>query len=99
MALDALRKLGLSDGEIKVYSTLSDLGRCTISSLHEKVGFQRRSLYDILTRLIEKGLITYVIENKKKFFQISHPTKILGYIEEKVHDLENTKIKCPSTCY
>ena len=91
MALEILRKIGLSDGEIKVYSALVDLGASPLSKIHEKTGTERRNIYDILNKLIERGLVTYIEENKRRLFQISHPNKIIGYIEEKKHELDKTK--------
>lgn len=91
MILDVLRKVGLSDGEIKVYSALLDLGVSTTNLIHEKTGIERRNIYDILNKLIDKGLITYIYENKRRYFQVTHPSKIIGYIEEKKDDLENVK--------
>ncbi|MCK5630659.1 MAG: hypothetical protein KAI26_08615 [Nanoarchaeota archaeon] len=91
MSLEVLRKIGLSEGEIKIYSALVDLGMSPISKIHEKTGIERRNIYDILNKLIEKGMITYITENKKRFFQITHPNKVLGYIEEKKFRLDKTK--------
>ncbi len=91
MSLEILRKIGLSDGEIKIYSTLLDFGISPINKIHEKTGIERRNIYDILNKLIERGLVTYIVENKKRYFQITHPNKIIGYIEEKKHELENIK--------
>ncbi len=91
MTLEILRKVGLSEGEIKIYSALLDLGKSPLNKIHERTGIERRNIYDILNKLIERGLITYVTENKKRFFQISHPNKIIGYIEEKKHELDITK--------
>jgi sugar-specific transcriptional regulator TrmB len=86
-----LREIGLSEGEIKVYSALLDIGRAPLNRIHEKTGIERRNIYDILNKLIERGLVTYVLENKRRFFQLSHPTKIVGYIEEKRLGLGKTK--------
>lgn len=91
MELEILKKIGLSDGEIKVYSALLDLGVSPINRIHEKTGIERRNIYDILNKLIGRGLVTYVKENKKRLFQISHPNKIIGYIEEKKHNLSRIK--------
>ncbi|MFC1691050.1 TrmB family transcriptional regulator [Nanoarchaeota archaeon] len=91
MNLDILRKIGLSEGELKIYSALLDLGRAPINKIHESTGIERRNIYDILNKLIERGLVTYITENKKRFFQISHPNKIIGYLEEKEHNLNKTK--------
>src|SRR3989338_10375523 len=91
MNLEILRKIGLSDGEISVYSALLEAGRTTVNELHEKTGIERRNIYDILNKLINRGLISYVIENKRRYFQIAHPNKIIGYVEEKENRLEEIK--------
>lgn len=88
MALEILKKIGLSEGEITIYSALLDLGKAPLNKIHEKTGIERRNIYDILNKLIERGLVSYVLENKRRLFQISHPNKIKGYVEEKKHELE-----------
>jgi sugar-specific transcriptional regulator TrmB len=91
MNIELLRKVGLSGGEIRVYSAILDLGTCPLSRIHEKTGIERRNIYDILNKLIERGLITYITENKKRLFRTSHPSKIIDYIEEKKQDLDRTR--------
>jgi len=91
MNLEILRKIGLSDGEVRIYSALLDGGPSPVNLVHERTGIERRNIYDILNKLIERGLVTYATENRKRFFQISHPSRIIGYIEEKKHDLDSTK--------
>jgi len=91
MELNFLRKIGLSGGEIKIYSSLLDSGKVPINKIHENTGIERRNIYDILNKLIERGLVTYVKENKRRLFQISHPNKIIGYIEEKKQELIKSK--------
>lgn len=89
--LEILRKIGLSEGEIKVYSALLDLGSSSVSELHGRIGMERRNIYDILNKLVEKGLVSYTEDNKKRRFQITHPKKILGYLDEKKKELEDYK--------
>lgn len=91
MHTELLRKLGLSEGEIKIYTALLILGLSPVNKLHEKTGIERRNIYDILNKLIEKGLVSYTDENKKRSFQLAHPKRLLGYIEEKKASLEETK--------
>ena len=91
MSLDILRKIGLSEGEIKVYSALLDLGVTSVNNIHEKVGIDRRNIYDILNKLIERGLVSYTESDKKRVFKISDPEKILSYVEEKKTNLDNIK--------
>lgn len=91
MELEVLRKIGLSEGEIKVYNALLQIGVTSINSIHEKVGIDRRNIYDILNKLIERGLVSYIEENGKRTFRISNPDKLLSYIEEKKSSLESVK--------
>ncbi len=72
MELEYLRKIGLSEGEVKVYSAVLNIGTSNLNKIHEKTGIERRNIYDILNKLIEKGLISYTIEKGKKHFQITH---------------------------
>lgn len=91
MIPDLLRKLGLSPGEIKIYSALLNLGSSPLNKIHERTGIERRNIYDILNKLIERGLVTYITENKRKVFQISPPKNLIGYLENKEKDLESLK--------
>ncbi|MDD5133340.1 MAG: helix-turn-helix domain-containing protein [Candidatus Nanoarchaeia archaeon] len=91
MNLDILKKLGLSEGEIKVYNSLLEIGATSINKIHEKVGIDRRNIYDILNKLIERGLISYIEIGGKKTFNISNPNKIISYIEEKKLSLDEIK--------
>ena len=91
MALDILQKIGLSKGEVKVYEALLDSGKSSASTIHGKTGIERRNVYDILGKLIERGLVAYITENKRRLFQAGHPTKIISYIEERQGELEKVK--------
>src|SRR3989338_3364412 len=91
MNLEILKKIGLSDGEIKVYAAILDIGATSLNKIHEKVGIDRRNIYDILNKLIERGLVSYIEENGKRVFKIANPDKILSYIEEKRSTLDQVK--------
>ena len=93
MNLEILKRIGLSDGEIKVYSAILDAGVSSINSIHEKIGIDRRNIYDILNKLIEKGFISYSSENHRKIYKATNPQKIISFIEEKKSNLENIRIE------
>lgn len=73
--IEELKALGLTEGEIKVYSAILNLGIATINKIHEKTGLERRTIYDVINKLIEKGLISYTTENKKKHISVLIPTR------------------------
>src|SRR3989344_2051758 len=86
--LTQLKELNLSEGQIAVYAAVLELGISSLNKIHEKTGIERRNIYDILNKLIEKGLISYTIEKGKKTFQSTHPNKIISYLEDKKRDVE-----------
>ena len=63
MELSELRKIGLTEGEIRVYEALLNLGECTKTSLVKEAGIAPSNIYDITNRLIEKGIVSKVIKN------------------------------------
>ena len=67
MDFESLKKLGLTEGEIKVYTSLIKMGRAPITIISSKTGLNRTGLYDIMEGLIEKGLVSYIYEEKKKY--------------------------------
>jgi predicted transcriptional regulator len=83
MNLEYLEELGLSQGEIKVYKAILDVGVSSLGQIQEKTGIERRNIYDILNKLIDKGLISYTTENNKKTYQCTHPSKFLDQIKSK----------------
>lgn len=95
MKLQNLKELGLSDGQVSVYSAVLESGISTLNKIHEKTGIERRNIYDILNKLIEKGFISYTIENSKKTFQCTHPNKILEEIKIKEKGLDELKYQIP----
>ena len=83
MNIQILREIGLTETEIKVYLSLLSIGTTTAGKIVESTGIHRKNLYDALNKLIDKGLVTYVIENKIKHFQPKNPENLIRYLEEK----------------
>lgn len=93
MDTTSLREAGLTDGEIKVYLALLELGATTTGPIIEKSGIARSIIYQILDKLMQKGLVSMVIKDKTKHFQATEPTKILEYIGEREEALQKNKEK------
>lgn len=91
MDLDFLRKIGLSEGEIKIYSNLLDFGEQSVQEINERLRIERRNIYDILNKLIERGLVSFITQNKKKIFKVTSPKMILSYLEEKEYHINEIK--------
>lgn len=88
MKLDKLAVLGLTNGEIKVFEAVLGVGIANINMIHEKTGFERRAIYDIINKLLEKGLLSYTIEEGKKTYQCAPPSVIKAAIERKEQEVK-----------
>jgi len=91
MIQQALERIGLTEGETKVYLSLLELGSCSITSIIQKSGVSGSKAYEVLDRLAKKGLITTITRNNIKQFEASSPDRILQYLEEKQHTIEKEK--------
>ena len=78
-----LLKIGLTSGEAKVYLALSKLGSTTVGPVVKESGVAYSNIYDILNRLIEKGIVSFIIRQKTKFFQAAPPNNLLDYLDKK----------------
>lgn len=78
-----LKEAGLSDREIDVYLTLLRLGSSLVSKISKETGLHRSNLYDTLERLKEKGLVSLTIKNNIKYYQATHPDRIIDLLEER----------------
>jgi HTH-type transcriptional regulator, sugar sensing transcriptional regulator len=83
MDLELLRNIGLTDSEIKVYLALLELGSTTKSPIVHKSKVASSKIYELLEKLIQKGLVSYVIKSKIKYFEAAPPKRLLDYIKEK----------------
>lgn len=77
-----LGNFGLSRGEIKIYSTLLELGSVQVGQIIEKSGLVSSAVHRYLTRLQEMGFVSYVKVGKIKQYQASPPKEILNFIDE-----------------
>jgi len=91
MEKEILLKIGLSGNEVEIYLALLRLGPSLVSSIVEKTKINRTNIYDRLERLIDKGLVSYVIKNNRKYFSAAEPNKILRYLEEKEEKIREEK--------
>lgn len=91
MDVTNLKKLGLSDKEVKVYISLLEYGAISVRSLAELAGLNRGTTYDILKRLQEVGLVSYYHQHTKQKFIAEDPEKLLGLIESKEKEIKNVK--------
>jgi len=88
---ELITKAGLTQGESKVYLALLDIGISSIGPVIKKSGVARSFAYNIIDKLIEKGLVSYILKNKNKFYQAAEPSRIIDYLEEEKQKIDQGK--------
>jgi len=83
MDISVLEDLGLTQAEIKVYTALLQIGSSTAGLVLEKSGLQNSVVHRALNSLIEKGLINFILEGKRKVYQATNPEYFYEFIEDK----------------
>ncbi len=82
-----LEEIGLTSNESKVYLSLIEIGSSSATQIIQKTGLHRAVVYDLLERLIEKGLVGYAIKGRKKFFEATNPRRLKEILQEKEQKL------------
>ena len=92
MIEQALRKIGLTEGEIKVYLALIELGSSTSWNITKRSKISGSKVYEVLDRLSTKGLVSSMIKNNVKYFEATNPERIIDYLDEKNKEIEREKL-------
>ena len=88
MDIELLRNVGLTESEIKVYLALLELGSTTKGPIVDKSGVASSKVYELLEKLIQKGLVSTVVKSGVKYFESAQPSRLLDYIKEKESKLK-----------
>lgn len=86
-----LKSIGLTDGEIRVYLALLELGASTTGGITKVSGISGSKVYEVLDRLANKGLVNSVTKNGVRHFEAASPSRILDYLDEMKCDIEKDK--------
>src|SRR3989344_4609552 len=88
---ELLEKIGLTEGETKVYLSLIELGNTTVGPIIDKAGVSSSKVYIILEKLVQKGLVSYIIKNKTRHYQSSDPNRLIDFVEKKEQEIAQIK--------
>jgi len=89
-----LENYGLEAKEAKTYLTLLALGEVTATILAQKSNLDRTLMYQLTNKLIEKGLVSYIIKNNIRYFSAAPPETFLKNLQEKT---TRNKVYTPGT--
>lgn len=93
MLKSALQQIGLTKGEIKVYLALLEIGSTTSWNITQKSGVSGSKVYEVVDRLMKKGLASSITKNNVKHFEATSPERILNYLEERKVQIEEEKFQ------
>ena len=83
MRVDILEEIGLTHSEIKVYLALLELGSTTTGKIVDKSKVASSKIYEILDKLMQKGLVSFIVKSGVKYFEAAPPERIMDYMTRK----------------
>jgi sugar-specific transcriptional regulator TrmB len=91
MEIEDLMKLDFNRNEAKVYLALIKFGKADAKQIIKETKFHKNIVYDNLEKLIDKGLVSFILEGKKKVFQIASSDSLVNYFKEKEQEVKEKK--------
>jgi sugar-specific transcriptional regulator TrmB len=86
-----LLKFGLTEGESKAYLALLRTGSSSVGPIVKESGVAYSNVYDVLQRLAEKGIVSFIVKNKTKYFQAVTPSNLYEYLKKKEAQIAEQK--------
>ena len=91
--IELLERIGLTKSEAKVYLALLELGSTTKGPIVSASGVSSSKIYELLDKLISKGLTSSVIKSGTKYFEAAPPSRILDYLKEKEAEIKKMEAR------
>jgi len=91
MNSNELTGIGLTQGESKVYLALLKLGSSTVGPIVKESKIAYSNIYEVLERLLKKGLVSFIIKEKTKYFSAAEPYRVEEYLKTKEAEIEKQK--------
>jgi len=85
---ETLSDLGFESREIKIYLALTRYGPLSALKISKETHIDRTTIYDILNKLIEKGIVSTTFKGKTKYFQAINSKKLLSHFKNKFNSLK-----------
>lgn len=86
---DTLENLGLDKKEVEIYLELIKKDNVTVSELSKNIKIDRTTIYDVIQRLMNKGIVSTIKINKSNHYKALRPKKMLKFFEEKHIELKS----------
>ena len=90
-----LEELGLTKGEARAYLTLLKLESTTVGPLVKESKIAYSKIYDVLQRLMNKGLASYIIKGNTRYYLASNPKTLYDYLDKQEQEVIANKSLLP----
>ena len=97
MDTQVLEELGLTPSEVKVYLALLELGKASAGVVATRSRTTSSKIYEVLDKLMEKGLVSVIVESGVKKFTAADPSLLFSIVEEREEALNKQKIALRKT--
>jgi sugar-specific transcriptional regulator TrmB len=84
-----IQNTGCSDSEAKAYLASLELGEATVVDIANKAGIPRTTCQHVILQLRQRGLMSYYVKQRRKYWVAENPQKILLRLEEQETLLRN----------
>jgi sugar-specific transcriptional regulator TrmB len=83
-----LKELGFTESEERIYVALLKLGSTTTGKIAKESSVSRSKLYEILEKLVKKGIVSHFKKNNVSYFTAAPPSRIIDYLKNKEETLK-----------
>ncbi|HJX05709.1 MAG TPA: helix-turn-helix domain-containing protein [Candidatus Nanoarchaeia archaeon] len=89
--IKTLELTGLTHAQAIIYLTLLELGQTKVGTIIEKTKLQSSVVHNNINKLIDKGLVSFVMMGQIKHYQVAEPSMFLNYLEEQKQSIDESK--------
>ena len=91
MLKEKLSKIGLTDGEAEVYELLIERGESKAGELIKSASLASSKVYEVLQRLVNKGLASFSVKDGIKRYQATPPERLVDFLEDKKSQIDQAQ--------
>lgn len=86
-----LSQLGLNKEEINIYLSLLEYGGDTAGNISKKTGLKRSTLYGVLQKMTDKGVIKRALKHGVRYFSAENPETLYTQFSKKIGNLQQAQ--------
>ena len=84
--LSVVKNIGLTEKEAKVYLACLELGSSNVAHIAQHARINRVTAYDILEKLLKKGMVNFLTQRGSRFYDATDPHMIASEMKRRAFD-------------